>query len=149
MAKSHQTSGKKEKEQKRLQKRKEKEERKEERKLQGKRSFEDMIAYVDEYGQITSTPPDPSKKLVVKSEDIQLGVPKHQPEDPLDALRIGTVTYFNESKGYGFIKELKNGESVFFHINGLVDQIQEGNKVNFEVERGKKGWNAINVTLHK
>lgn len=147
MAKSHQTSNKKENEKKRLQKRKEKDEKKEERKAQGKRSFEEMLAYVDEYGNISSTPPDPTKKkTVIKSEDIQLGVPKHEESEKEDPIRNGTVTFFNNDKGYGFIQDLKSQESIFVHINGLVDRVKEHDKVTFEVERGKKGLNAVNVT---
>lgn len=147
MARSHQTSNKKENEKKRQQKRKEKDEKKEERKTHGKRSFEEMLAYVDEFGNISSTPPDPTKKkIVIKSEDIQLGVPKHEESEKEDPIRNGTVTFFNDAKGYGFIQDLKSQERVFVHINGLVDRVQENDKVTFEVERGKKGLSAINVT---
>ena len=78
MASSQETFSKKEREKKRLKKKKDKEEKKEERQANAKKgqSLEEMIAYVDENGNITSTPPDPRKKKVVNTEDIQLGASK-------------------------------------------------------------------------
>src|SRR6188768_3121374 len=109
MAKSQETSNKKDMEKKKLQKKKEKEQRKEERKAAAKdgKSFEDMLAYVDENGNITSTPPDPTKKKVINEEDIVIGVPKKGPGEEVEVVRKGKVTFFNTSKGYGFIKDLK------------------------------------------
>ncbi|MES1219034.1 MAG: cold shock domain-containing protein, partial [Bacteroidota bacterium] len=78
------TWNKKEREKKKQKERKEKEERKQERKEQAKdgKSFDDMLAYVDENGQISSTPPDPRRKTNIKLEDIEIGVPKQRPMDP-------------------------------------------------------------------
>lgn len=59
----------------------------------------------------------------------------------------GTVKFFNETKGFGFIKPDDGGEDVFVHSSGLIDQIRENDKVSYEVERGKKGLNAVNVEL--
>jgi cold-shock DNA-binding protein family len=59
------------------------------------------------------------------------------------------VSFFNESKGFGFIKDSNTGESIFVHVNGLVDTIKENDKVEFDTERGPKGMNAVNVTLKK
>ncbi len=149
MAKSKETWNKKETEKKKEKKRKEKEQRKEERKANAKEgiSFDDMIAYVDENGNISSTPPDPTKKRIIKEEDIEIGVPKQVDMKDVDQTRKGKVTFFNDSKGYGFIKDLDSQESIFVHINGLVDAIKENDKVTFEVEMGMKGPNAIKVKV--
>ena len=149
MSKSQETWNKKEREKKKQKSRKDKEERKQERKENAKegKSFDDMLAYIDENGNLSSTPPDPSKKKRIKLEDIQIGVPKQAPVDPADLIRKGTVTFFNESKGYGFIKDQVTQESIFVHANGLKDQIKENSKVIFEVEMGPKGPGAVNVKL--
>jgi len=150
MARSKETFGKKELEKKKLKKRKEKDARKEERKASsGGQSFEDMLVYVDENGQLTSTPPDPSKKVEIDADSIVLGARNSNAGYVEDPLRKGIVTFFNTSKGYGFIKDSETSESIFVHINGLVDQVNENDKVNFETERGPKGMNAVNVTLIK
>ena len=149
MSKSQETYSKKEKEKKKQQKRKEKDEKREERKANSKKgkSFEDMIAYVDENGQLSSTPPDPNKRKVINLEDIQLGARKEEAIDPADMVRKGIITYFNEAKGYGFIKDERSQDSVFFHVNGLISQVKERDKVNFETEMGQKGMMAVKVTL--
>jgi cold shock CspA family protein len=149
MAKSQETWNKKEREKKKQKEKREKEERKQERKDNAKegKSLDDMMAYVDENGNISSTPPDPRKKITVNVEDIEIGVPKQRAYDPADAIRKGTVTFFNNEKGYGFIKDQDTQESIFVHANGLVDQIKEHSKVIFEVEMGQKGLNAVNVKL--
>ena len=150
MAKSHETWNKKEAEKKKEKKRKDKEAKREERKAnakEGKTSLDDMMAYVDEYGNITSTPPDPTKKIVIKEEDIEIAVPRNRNAVQNDVVRKGTVAFFNDSKGYGFIKDQETQESIFVHINSLVDPIKENNRVSFEVEMGPKGPNAVNVKL--
>lgn len=149
MAKSQETWNKKEAEKNRQKKKKDKEQKKMERRASAKggSSLDDMIAYVDENGRITSTPPDPKNKKVIKEEDIIISVPKKARVEPADLIRKGTVSFFNESKGYGFIKDHETQESIFVHANGLVDQIKENSKVSFEVEMGKKGPNAVNVKL--
>ncbi|MBK7938471.1 MAG: cold shock domain-containing protein [Lewinellaceae bacterium] len=59
----------------------------------------------------------------------------------------GTVKFFNETKGFGFIVDNASGEDIFVHVSGLVDKIREGDTVTFETQRGKKGMNAVNVQL--
>jgi CspA family cold shock protein len=59
----------------------------------------------------------------------------------------GTVKFFNETKGFGFIIPADGSEEVFVHSSGLIDQIRENDKVDYEVERGKKGMNAVNVKV--
>jgi cold shock CspA family protein len=149
MAKSQETWSKKEREKKKQKSKKDKEEKKQERRDHAKegKSFDDMLAYIDENGNITSTPPDPRKRISVNAEDIEIGVPKQKPIDPADLIRRGTVTFFNEAKGYGFIKDQESQESVFVHMNAFIDKIREGSKVSFEVEMGQKGPSAVNVRL--
>ena len=149
MAKGRETWNKKEREQKRNRARKQKEEQKKERSenAQKGKSLEDMMAYIDENGNITSTPPDPKKRIEIKAEDIEIGVPKARPQAPEDLIRKGIVTHFNEQKGYGFIKDLELQESVFVHVNNCNEPIDKDSRVVFEVEMGPKGPNAINVKL--
>ena len=150
MGRSQETSNKKEKEKKKLKKKQEKELKKKERKATtGKKSFEDMLAYVDEDGNLTTTPPDPTKKRVINSEDIEISVSKKEDLEPIDPVRKGTVTFLNDSKGYGFIKDHDSQDSVFVHINGLEEDVREGDKVTFETEMGQKGLNAVKVKLLK
>jgi CspA family cold shock protein len=61
------------------------------------------------------------------------------------SMAFGTVKFFNDSKGYGFIKPEDGGEDLFVHVSGLKDDIRENDRVSYEVERGKKGLNAVNV----
>ena len=145
MAKPKETFNKKEKEKKRLKQRQEKHEKMEERKANGKKgkSLEEMMAYIDENGNISDTPPDPRKAKMFKTEDIQIGVPKR--EDIDEPIRNGVVSFFNDAKGFGFINDKETGERVFIHINNLSEPIKESDKVTFEVESGPKGLNAVNV----
>jgi cold shock CspA family protein len=146
MAKSQETFSKKEKEKQRQAKRKEKEQRKAERKANSKQgqSLEDMMAYVDENGNISDTPPDPTKKRKIKEEDIVLGSRNREGHEQM-SIRKGKVTYFNSAKGYGFIKDLISQESIFVHSNALTFVIKENDLVSFETEQGVKGLSAKNV----
>jgi len=145
MGKSQETFSKKEKEKKRIKKRQDKLLKKDERKASSPGGdLDSMMAYVDEYGNITDTPPDPTKKKKVIASNIELGVPKRE-DEPEEKERSGKVTFFNDSKGYGFIKDLATQENVFVHANGCTDQIAENDMVTFEVERGMKGMNAVRV----
>jgi len=141
------TWNKKEREKKKQQSKKEKAERMQERKENPKKSMDDMMAYIDENGNISNTPPDPKKMRKINLEDIEIGVPKHQELTAEEMIRKGTITFFNHDKGYGFIKDIQTQESVFVHINSLKDKVNEGSKVIFEVEMGPKGANAVNVKL--
>lgn len=147
MGKSQETWNKKENEKKRLQKKQQKEARKEERKANAKAGNSFEIAYVDEFGNFSSTPPDPKSRATVNQADIQVSVPKHSGPSKADLVRTGIVTFFNDSRGYGFIKDSETQESVFVHVNGLIDPIKENNKVTFEVEMGHKGPNAVKVKV--
>ena len=149
MGRSQETFNKKEKEKKKLKKRQDKEVKKEERKAGSSKGLgiDEMLAYVDEDGNISSTPPDPKQKRVVNQEDIQIGISRQAPPDPADLIRKGTITFFNTAKGYGFIKDQQSQESILLHQNALTTTVKENDKVSFEVEKGQKGLNAINVKL--
>lgn len=62
-------------------------------------------------------------------------------------MKEGTVKFFNNSKGFGFIKSDETGEDIFVHVSGLIDEIREDDKVKYETEMGRKGLNAVNVEL--
>lgn len=62
-------------------------------------------------------------------------------------MKEGTVKFFNNTKGFGFIKPSDSGDDIFVHESGLIDEISENDKVKFEVERGRKGLNAVNVEI--
>lgn len=150
MGRSQETFNKKEVRKKKEKKRKEKEKKIQARKENVKSGkLDDMIAYVDEFGNISDTPPDPSQKSEVKSEDIEVSIPNRDPSDKSDVIRTGTVTFFNESKGFGFIRDQETKQSIFVHVKNLLDDIKEGNLVTFEVEKGFKGPSATQVKLVK
>jgi cold shock CspA family protein len=148
MGKSRETWNKKEREKKKQKAKKEKEERKKQRKENTRPGdLENMMAYVDENGIISLTPPDPAKKKIIKAEDIIIGVPEQRPVDPEDMIRKGKVTFLNPEKGYGFIRDQESGESLFVHVNNCSQQIQRNDNVSFEIEWGPKGASAMNVKL--
>jgi cold shock CspA family protein len=151
MAKSQQTYNKSEKEKKRLKKRELKKKKMDARKLDvrenGTKGIE--FAYVDHDGNLTDTPPDPTLKVEVDIEDIILGIPKKEEGDAEDPIRKGKVSFFDSSKGFGFIVDSDNQEKYFTHVSGLIDDIAENDKVTFELEKGMKGMNAVKVTLKK
>lgn len=151
MGRSQETFNKKEVRNKKEKKKKEKEMKRQARKESGEKSgsLDDMIAYVDENGMITDTPPDPTKKKKIIAENIELGVPKREDEEDYDPIRKGVVTFFNDGKGFGFIKDSVTQESVFVHINNTLEEIKENNMVIFEVEKGPKGLTAVNVKVDR
>ena len=150
MRRSQETFNKKEVRNKKEKKRKDKEKKRLARKENEKRnSLDDMIAYVDENGKISSTPPDPNRKKNIKLEDIEVSTPKRDTNKKLDPIRKGIVTFFNDSKGFGFIRDLETQESVFVHVNNILEEIKEDNIVNFEIVMGQKGPTATQVKLFK
>jgi cold shock CspA family protein len=150
MGRSQETSNKKEVKNKKDKKRKEKEKKRLIKKETGKKSsFDDMIAYVDEYGKLSATPPDPSKKIQVEAKAIETSVSKNDPLQKPDYIRKGVVTFFNDSKGFGFIRDMENNQSVFVHANNLSEAIKENNIVTFEIGKGPKGLTALKVKLFK
>ncbi|NNF01516.1 MAG: cold shock domain-containing protein [Bacteroidia bacterium] len=140
---------KKEREKKKQKKRKEKEERrKEKNESEGKSTDEFM--YLDDDGNLTSTPPDPNRKRKEsKIEDIVISTPKSDDSDEPTGPRSGVVKFFNEEKGYGFIIESETDNSYFVHVNDLIDRINDNDKVTFEVGHGPKGEVAKEVSLQK
>ena len=150
MARSSQSFNKREKEKQRLKERQEKKEKMEERKAAAKKgqSLEDMMAYIDENGNLSTTPPDPSKKVVFNAEDIQIGVPQHT-DEPEERIRKGVVDFFDTSKGFGFIRDSLSGDRVFVHVSQLTEPLKEGHRVQFETEMGPKGLVAINIQKEK
>lgn len=148
MARSQQTYSKGEKEKKRLKKREDKKKKKEARKAAAKEKGGGIeFAYVDHNGNLTDTPPDPSLKVEIEAEDIILGIPKKEEsdEEEMDPVRKGKVSFFDTSKGFGFIIDSENNEKYFCHVSGLIDEIVENDKVSFELEKGMKGLNAVRV----
>lgn len=142
------TSGKKDRDKKKAKQRQEKVEKMQDRKAHAKKgkSLEDMMAYVDENGNISSTPPDQRNVRKYRQEDMQISTPKYDKSQQEDVLRTGVVTFFNEAKGFGFIKDLQSQASVFMHVNQVSERIKENDKVTFGVENGPKGLNAVNIT---
>lgn len=151
MGRGNETFGKKEVRAKKEKKRKEKEQKRIDRKQQNRdgNNLDDMIAYVDEFGNITSTPPDLSQKKEINIEEIEIAIPKSVEPDPSELIHRGVVTFFNESKGFGFIKDSATQRDVFVHVNSLKEAIKENNKVVFEIAKGPKGFTALNVAIDR
>ncbi|WOC40156.1 cold shock domain-containing protein [Polaribacter sp. HL-MS24] len=148
MAKSQQTFSKSEKEKKRLKKRLDKKKKMDARKADRDENGTEGIqfAYVDHDGNLTDTPPDPDLKVEIELEDIAVSVPKKEDLPEEDPVRKGKVSFFDSSKGFGFIIDSINNEKYFTHVSGLIDTIVENDKVSFELERGMRGMNAVKVT---
>ncbi|PVX51759.1 putative cold-shock DNA-binding protein [Balneicella halophila] len=62
-------------------------------------------------------------------------------------MKTGTVKFFNETKGFGFIKDSESDNEYFVHVSGLIDKVNENDEVTFELQEGRKGMNAVNVKL--
>jgi cold shock CspA family protein len=142
----HKKEVRKRKEKKRLDKEKKRLERKESSKSGG---LDDMIAYVDEYGMITDTPPDKKGRKSSRADEIEVSVPRQDPSEPGRRIKSGKLTFFNEVKGYGFIEESVTGQSIFVHSNDFLEELKKGDKVNFEIGKAQRGPSAFNVKLLK
>lgn len=143
MARSKETFDKRNKEQKRLKRRQDKQLKMDERKGEKKATnLEDMLAYIDENGNISDTPPDPRNKKVYNAEDIQIGIPAGNTRDNT---RTGSVNFFNEEKGFGFILEDGSKEKIFLHASNLLEPVGLNDKVKYETQFGERGLVAINV----
>ena len=147
MAKSQQTFSKSEKEKKRLKKRQDKQKKMDARKADKEENGTGGIqfAYVDHNGNLIDTPPDPTMQVVYELDDIQISVTKKEDLPQEDPVRNGKVSFFDTSKGFGFIIDAANNEKYFTHVSGLIDQIAENDKVSYELEKGMRGMNAVKV----
>ncbi len=145
MARSNETFSKKEKEKKKAKKQLDKKEKAAERKANAVKGgdLSDMMAYVDQDGNITSTPPT-YQKSAVSADDIQIATPKQAAMSP-DEPQTGVISFYNTDKGYGFIRDNQTRENVFFHVNNLQFQAKENDKVNFFTEKGPKGLSATKI----
>lgn len=146
MAKSQQTYSKKEKEKAKLKKREDKQKKKVIRKSEKTPGID--FVYVDYNGNLVDTPPDPSMKVEVDADDIILGIPKQEEGDreAFNPVRKGKVSFYDSSKGFGFIVDDENSEKYFTHVSGIIDEITENDSVSFELEKGQRGMNAVKVT---
>jgi cold shock CspA family protein len=141
---------KKERQKMKIKQRQDKAQKMQERKenVQKGKSLDSMLAYVDENGNLSNTPPDRRKKVEIRVEDIEIGVPKYTPPTAEELMRSGKITFFNHDKGFGFIKDQLSQESVFVHVNNLAGgAVKENDKVSFEIEMGPRGANAVNVKV--
>ena len=140
---------KRENEKKKQAKRVDKQKRKVERQAAGPSSMDEMIAWVDENGNLTSIPPEErdGKRAEIKLEDIDVSTPRQEYVE-VEPLK-GLVEYFNSDKGYGFIKDQQSNEKYFFHISNAPQDIAEGKQVTFELERGVRGINAAKIVIIK
>jgi cold shock CspA family protein len=138
------SNNKRELEKKKAQKKKDKERRKDERRKNGPDSFDDMIAYVDENGNLCDTPPTEMIEEI-DAETIEVSTPKQDhvaKEKP-----SGIVDYFEPSKGFGFIRASDSDDKYFFHISNAPQDIKKGDKVCFELEKNQRGLQAVEI-LH-
>jgi len=106
-------------------------------------SFEDMIAYVDENGNITDKPVS-AIRSEIKLEDIQLGA---APVVPESKECTGKVATYDSLKGYGFILDDKTGLKIFVHSSGLTAPVKDHDRVSYEREKSDRGYIAVNVKI--
>jgi cold shock CspA family protein len=149
MSKSRQSSNKKERESRKRNKKKAKEQRAEVRKansMKGK-GFDSMIAYVDEYGQLSDTPPDPTRRKEISVDQIQIGATKRPEEDASTRFGgQGIVTFYNDEKGFGFITDSQSKERLFFHASNVLTPVKQDDQVSFTKQMGDKGMVAVGVS---
>lgn len=137
---------KRELEKKRQSKKAGKQERKEQRRAnKGDGSLDDMIAYVDAYGNICDSPDQMQVAPETQTDSIAIATPPKEEMEPL--LTKGKVEYFDAGKGYGFIRDPETGDKYFFHVTNAPEGIAEGQAVQFEVGQDQRGPYAMNITL--
>jgi len=144
LAKSQQTFNKLEREKNKAKKREEKRKKmaaRREAKARGEYK-QDEFVYVDFNGNFTDTPPDPEEKEQISLESIVISPTK---KDDVDPRVNGKVTFYDDEKGFGFIKNPLNHDSYFFHFSECPDTLTIGDNVEFELIRGEKGMNAVKI----
>lgn len=141
MAKSQLTFKKKEQAKKKQQKKQEKQERRELNRANNDKgkSLEEMFAYVDEFGNISDTPPTQPYKF--KEEDL------HRPSDPEDEYFYGKVSYYNDIGHYGFIRDNESSETVYFNDRLAGKTLSLNQKVKYKYIRSKQGKQISEVEL--
>lgn len=145
MAKSKETFNKRAKEQKRLKERQEKREKMQERKLNGGKatSLEDMLAYVDENGNITDKAPDPKQRKLFRAEDIRIAIPAGNIRQ---ASHTGRLQFFDTEKGFGFIIDNVTQERVFVHHSNLDFTVALNDLLEYDLQHGDRGAAAVNIS---
>ena len=145
MAKSKESFNKKDRQQKRQKQKQDKQNKKEERRANVKKgkSLEEMLAYVDENGNISDTPPDPRRRKTINAEDVEIRV--RSESTARDFSRVGIIQFFNEEKGYGFIIDKATNEKIFVHASNLAEPVKAADQVTFEAETGTRGKVAVRV----
>lgn len=142
------TFSKRERRKKKIERRREKELRREERRQMSTKGkpLEEMLAYVDENGNLSNTPPDPKNMHKVAAEDIVIDTPKAV-SDP-EAMLTGVISYFDPSKGYGFVVDEQTKERLFVHVSNLGQpnaELSMGDKVSYTAMRSPRGMQAVSV----
>lgn len=142
MSRAQLTFKKKERAKKQQQKKKEKLERREQAKMSNDKGkpLEEMFAYVDEFGNISDTPPE--KKYEFKEEDLQ------RPADPTEEFRYGKVSYYNETGRYGFVRDNETRDTVYFNDMIVGRQLDIDQKVKFKYIRTKQGNQISEIELN-
>jgi len=106
-----------------------------------------MIAYVDEYGNISSDPQEAGIREEIDPDEIEVSIPKSTSDANDDKVQTGIVSFYNVTKGFGFIRISGTQNDVFFHMKELLEPVKENNKVSFELGKGPKGLFAFNIQV--
>lgn len=143
------TFSKRERRKKKIEKKRDKELRREERRNTAtkRKTLEEMMAYVDENGNLSDTPPDPKNAYKAAADNIAIAIPKATPADA-EALLTGVVSYYDPAKGYGFIVNEQTKERLFVHVTGLAQPTMElnmGDNVSYTATRSDRGMQAVSV----
>jgi len=138
---------KKERDKKKRKKKQDKLDKKRQNKIDGVKQAE--FLYMDEDGNLSPVPPDPTKKKKIKLSDIEISVPKKTEESQSIKIRNGYVKFYDQEKRFGFIREENSRDDFFFHADSLSEPVKENDKVTYEMGSGPKGPVAIEVKLRK